>query len=108
MLEEAISIRKELNDLLNKACMRLRKWRSNSEDRLSTVPEDMRETENIQIISPPDQCHMALGIHWHTIQDTLHVATPVEDKPTKRKVASDVAGTLTSPAAVIHLKILLQ
>ena len=114
-LDEARSIRKELNDLLEKACMRLRKWRSNSEDLLSTIPEDLKETEQVQVISAPDQCHKALGVHWHTGQDTLHVATPVlknDDVPTKRQVASDMARTFDllgwySPC-VIQVKILLQ
>ena len=95
-LDEAISIRKELNDLLEKACMRLRKWLSNSEDFLSTIPKDLKETEQVQVISVPDQCHKSLGVHWHTGQDTLHVATPVlknDDVPTRRQVASDVART---------------
>ena len=114
-VEEAITLREELNCLLEKACMRLMKWRSNSNDLLESIPEEMRETENIQVISAPEQCHKALGVHWHTIQDTLHVATPTlvkEDKPTKRQIASDVARTFDIlgwyAPAVIKLKILLQ
>ena len=114
-VEEAITLREELNCLLEKACMRLRKWRSNSNDLLESIPEEMRETENIQVISAPEQCHKALGVHWHTIQDTLHVATPTlvkEDKPTKRQIASDIVRTFDIlgwyAPAVIKLKILLQ
>ena len=114
-LEEASDIRKELNLLLDKAGMTLRKWRSNSIDLLETIPEVIREMERVQFISAPAQCHKILGVHWHTVQDTLHVATPIlqdNDKPTKRQIASDVARTFDvlgwfSPVT-IKLKIVLQ
>ena len=67
------------------------------------------------MISAPEQCHKALGVHWDTAQDSLHVATPTldpTDSPTKRQVASDVARTFNIlgwfAPAVILIKILLQ
>ena len=69
----------------------------------------------MQTINAPDQCHKALGVHWHTTQDTLHVATPIldsNDRPTKRQVASDVARTFDIMGwfapSIIQVKILLQ
>ena len=38
-MEEAVHIREELSALLAKACMSLRKWRSNSTDLLQTIPD---------------------------------------------------------------------
>ena len=93
-LEDATNIRTELNNLIQKAGMALRKWRSNSGDLLNTIPEELREKETVHLISAPGQCQKALGVHWDTEQDTLHVATPVLlplTGPTKR---SDVAKTL--------------
>ena len=43
--EDAIRIRRQLNDLLQHPCMTLRKWRTNSPALLHTIPEDIRETE---------------------------------------------------------------
>ena len=114
-LEEAITIRTRLCKLLSNAQMNLRKWKSNSQPLLQSIPEELREEENTQLISPPDQCLKALGIHWDTRTDNLHVATPMlasDDRPTKRKIASDVAKTFDllgwfSPCIVV-VKILLQ
>ena len=95
-MEEASETRQDLNSLLSRAQMKLRKWRTNYDSLLQTVPPDIREKENLQAISPPDQCHKALGIHWGTVKYSLHVATLTlqdENLPTKRKIASDVART---------------
>ena len=95
--------------------MRLRKWRSDSCELLQSIPDDLKETEAVQTINAPDQCHKALGVHWHTTQDTLHVATPILDscdRPIKHQVASDVARTFDIMGwfapSIIHVKILLQ
>ena len=95
--------------------MTLWKWQSNSRDLLAAVPDELKEKENIQLITAPRECHKALGVHWHTVEDTLHVAMPSlqpDDLPTKRQVASDVArtfdilGLFASPIVII--KLLLQ
>ena len=114
-VEEAVHIREEFNVLLAKACMNLRKWRSNSTDLLQTIPDIIKEKEDVHMFSVPTDCHKALGIHWHTTKDTLHVATPIIEKrvyPTKRQISSDVAKTFDilgwfAPAIVIA-KVLLQ
>ena len=73
-LPEATVIQESLKQLLGKACMTLWKWRTNSRDLLATAPDE--EKENIQLIAAPRECHKALGVHWHTVEDTLLVATP--------------------------------
>ncbi len=45
-VEEAVQIRTELCDLLNKAGITLRKWRSSNNDFKETIPSDIIETEN--------------------------------------------------------------
>ena len=114
-LQEALELREALNTLLSKAKMTLRKWRSNSQELKQQIPEELLEKEPTQLITAPKECHRALGIHWNTESDTLHVATPElssDDLPTKRQVLSDVARTFDvlgwfSPVT-IQLKILLQ
>ncbi len=113
--EEAMEIQEELISLLRCACMWLRKWRSNNISVLENVPKDMREDDDHQIISPPAECHKALGLHWDTRKDTLHISTPTlaaSDNPTKRKIASDVAKTFDllgwfAPCTIL-VKIILQ
>ena len=114
-LPEAIHLRTNLNELLAKACMTLRKWRSSSKELMDTVPANVQESQPTQCITSPHDCYKALGIHWDTTKDTFHVATPkLEDSaaPTKRQVLSDVAKTFDvlgfySPVTVT-LKVLLQ
>ena len=114
-LQEAIKLREDFNQLLGKAQMTLRKWRSNSTKLKATIPNNLLEKENVQLISTPAACHKALGVHWDTSLDTLHVAIPVfseNDVPTKGQVLSDIARTFdilgwVSPVTV-SLKIVFQ
>ncbi len=112
---EAKEVQEELIALLRCACMWLRKWRSNDASVVKNVPTNMREDDGVQLFSPPAECHKALGLHWDTRKDTLHVSTPtfnVDDEPTKRKIASDVAKTFDllgwfAPCTIV-VKVLLQ
>ena len=95
--------------------MQLCKWRTNSPDLLSTIPEDLREKDTLQFITTPAECQKALGVHWDTEHDTLHVSTPAVvsiASPTKRQIASNVAKMFDLlgwfASAVVVLKILLQ
>jgi len=112
---EAIKIQEELLALLRCACMWLRKWRSNDVRVIENVPSNMHKDGGCQIIAPPAECHKALGLHWNTGNDTLHVSTPTlnpEEKPTKRRILSDVAKTFDllgwfAPCTIV-VKVMLQ
>ena len=114
-MAEAIEIRAELNALLAAAGVKLCKWRSHLQELLRAIPDDMKEKENLLAISPPDQCHKALGFHWDTRIDSFHIVTPSlapSDCPSKRKIAPDVARTFNllgwfDPCTVM-IKIQLQ
>ncbi len=112
--EEATTRREQLSQLLSNAGMTLRKWRSNSSDFLKRIPDELKETEDLEL-SPPHISKKALGIHWNSATDRLHVSTPTPDKPTvitKKTIASitaqvfDILG-LFAPA-IIPAKILMQ
>ena len=93
-LEDTTSLRSELNALLGEAKMKLRKWRTSSEELLDTIPVDLREDATSQLTLGPEEHPKTLGIHWSTTQDCFFVAVPPlnsMDSPTKRKVASDAA-----------------
>ncbi len=114
---EANKIRTELCNLLDKAGMTLRKWRSNSEDFLALTPPSLREETGSSLNLSDSQTPKALGVHWNVHTDTLHVSTPAinidgNTKVTKRIMASVTAGVfdilgLFSPA-IITARILLQ
>ena len=48
-VEEAVHIQEDLTALVSKACMTLRKCRSNSADLLITVPEELHEKEEMHL-----------------------------------------------------------
>ncbi len=114
-LEEATHVGKVLNHLLDKAQMTIRKWRSNYAELKTKIPEGLLEKDEVQLISALSACHKALGVHWNTANDSLHVAIPTLediDLPTKCQVLSDIAKMFYvlgwfSPVTVT-LKILLQ
>jgi len=114
-VDQAKIVRKKLNELLNCAQMKLRKWRSNSQALLDSIPEDLRVEEGLQIPSEQSRGAKTLGVYWDTVFDTLHVSVPsieLNKPPTKREVASaaarvfDVLGWFAP--AVVWVKILLQ
>ncbi len=116
-LPTAMKLRAELCDLLSRAGMVLRKWRSNSKELLQSIPPDLCEKEETSVaITPPNLAHKALGIHWDTVSDSLFVAIPSltvsPDPVTKRVIASGTAGVfdvlgLFCPAVVLA-RILFQ
>ena len=115
MIEEAVEIRKELNGLLDCTKMTLWKWRSNSDELLGTISENLKEAGNLHLATNRIECPKALGMYWNTVDDTLHVAIPElkeEGAPTKRQVAFAVARTFNVPGCfapvTVTLKILLQ
>ena len=95
--------------------MTLRKWRSSSVQLLESIPEELREKSNLHIIPAPGDCGKALGIHWDTDKDYLHVTTPgfkTNQPSTKWYVSSIIAKIFDmlgwySPA-VLPAKLLLQ
>ena len=114
-MEEATSLREELNSHLSKACMLLRKWRSSSPQLLETIPPELRERDESTLAVTPSDYPKTLGVHWNTQTDTLHIHTPkltYLNTPTKREVASAVGQTFDVlgwfAPATIQVKILLQ
>ncbi len=115
-MEGADALRKELCDLLARAGMVLRKWRSNSDLLLSLIPNDLRDSSTAVSLQPPNRAPKALGIHWDVKTDSFYVSTP-EVPPssatvTKRLIASATAGVydvlgLFAPA-ILPARLLFQ
>ncbi len=94
-VDAADHLRKELCDLLTQAGMTLRKWRSNSPEVRALAPPTLLDSSSEPpAIAQPEQSPKALGIHWDTQADTLHVAVPPQPDTshvTKRSIASGTA-----------------
>ena len=113
-VEAAQEIRTQLCELLQRAQMTLRKWRTSSDAFRETIPKELVETEDLRLVSS-EKSLKALGIHWDVDQDCLRVPSPEIDNtivPTKRIVASltakvfDVLGFF-APTTILA-KMLLQ
>lgn len=112
---EALQLRQDLNQVLATGCVPLCKWRSNSAALLSSIPEELRETSELQILASPSDSQKTLGVHWSSQADNLHISTP-SDTPTstvtKRQLVSLMARVFDpmgwfSPS-IMTLRILVQ
>jgi len=97
--------------------MELRKWRTNSDELRRLIPEHLLEKDtSLYDIQPSPSAQKALGVHWDTQADTLHVAVPSINidtvLTTKRSIAAATAGVfdvlgLFAPVVVVA-RILFQ
>ena len=92
-VQEACSLCQELNQLLDKAQMTLRKLRTNSSELLATIPEELRETSNLDIALSPTEHGKALGLRWDTSSNVLYVCT--------FEFSSDLLATTRSVSSII-------
>lgn len=98
-VEEASLLRTQLNQLMSEGQMTLCKWRSSSQAVLDTIPQELKEADEVLTISSHEECSKALGIHRDNASDQLHVPTPQIDvciTATKRGVASAAGSGICS------------
>ena len=69
--DEAMYLRQELNDLLQKAGMTLCKWRVTDPEVLATIPADLQEKNELYISSDIQLGNKALGLHWNCSFDQM-------------------------------------
>ena len=114
-IPDAIQLREELRDLLQKGGFLLRKWNSSDPAVLQDLPTDLKDVSALHSIPCPDTYTKTLGVEWNTNLDHFRLTVsspPRPDNLTKRALISDVARTFDvlgwfSPAT-IKLKILFQ
>ncbi|XP_065085954.1 uncharacterized protein LOC135707972 [Ochlerotatus camptorhynchus] len=113
-VEEAIQLRGELSELLNKGGFELRKWTSNRLEVLQGLESNQIGTQSSLQFSP-NETIKTLGIRWEPEMDQLRFDSQVQtrdDPPTKRSILSDIARLfdplgLIAPV-VVKAKILMQ
>ena len=106
-IEEAILVRKEITDIFGEMKMKIRKWASNNDKILNTIPpEDRYPTldDSDNLISKDTKC---LGVSWSPSKDMLHYNSyntlMAKKKPTftKRGISS-IVPALYDPAGLIQ------
>ncbi|XP_062699619.1 uncharacterized protein LOC134284635 [Aedes albopictus] len=113
-VEEAVQLRGELSELLEKGGFVLRKWASNRLEVLQGLENDQIATQS-SLQFCPNESIKALGIRWEPETDQLRFDSQIEprsDPPTKRSILSDIARLfdplgLIAPV-VVTAKILMQ
>ncbi|XP_062715282.1 uncharacterized protein LOC134291500 [Aedes albopictus] len=113
-VEEAVQLRNELSELLEKGGLELRKWTSNRLEVLQGLSDEQVGTQS-SLQFAPHETIKALGISWEPGTDCLRFDSQVrntDEPPTKRSILSDIAKLfdplgLIAPV-VVRAKILMQ
>lgn len=114
--EDAIKIQQGIRELLQLGGFSIRKFTSNSERVLSSIPEELRETKTL-LAFDKDATIKTLGIYWNPVDDSFGFKTDMfnncsNKSLTKRVVLSEIS-KLFDPIGwcapiVIRAKILMQ
>ena len=93
-IEEAISLREQLQELFDHGGFTLRKWNSSNPLILREVPNELKDTQ-VQCLIPDGSTYTkTLGIEWNTVLDHFRLtisAMPPPHTMTKRSLISDVS-----------------
>ena len=116
--EEAIEIFNQLQPLLSRHGLELKKWISNNEAVTEAIPKDLKSISNTKQVEvePNTEGSSVLGLQWAVTDDTLQVCRvtnkEVEASITQRKILSLVSSVfdpigLFAPFSV-HMRRLLK
>lgn len=112
-LNEAIKLRTKMSNLLLSAGFTLRKWKSNNEEFLGSIPQDLTEQTPLEI-QESEASFKILGMQWSPKLDCFifNVKPASSEIPSKRTILSEMASIydplgLLAPSVVL-IKIMLQ
>ena len=115
-IEEAKTLYRQLDEILQKGGFTLRKYRSSSSEVLDLIPADMKEDlpTKEMVDSHSESYPKALGVVWNSVEDTMGIDVSYlgGEVRSKRDILSDtfktfdVMGWITP--VVLPMKILIQ
>ena len=77
--DEAIHLREELQQLFNKGHFTLRKWNSSDPTVLTSIPAELRDTQDVLCISEFEHnSATTLGVKWDAKSDVFHIHNPAD------------------------------
>ncbi|XP_072380693.1 uncharacterized protein [Diabrotica undecimpunctata] len=90
-LAKAHQAQTELTEIFKKGSFVLRKWLSNSQDLMETIPEGQKNV-GLEALDKEDT-HKTLGIHWSPVEDVIMFKINITkyNKITKRLALSKIA-----------------
>ena len=86
-VEEAISLRRQLQELFQRGGFSLRKWNSSSPAVLEHIPDELKDTQTLCTLPDTDGYTKALGIAWNSVMDHFRLTIsklPPGNNVTKR------------------------
>ena len=94
-IESAITLKRQLQDLLIHGGFMLIKWNSSEPLVLQAIFPDLRESKEVHSISSSEQDYIkTLGLEWNTATDIFHITIselPSSEAVTKRTLISNIA-----------------
>ncbi|KAK9678936.1 Pao retrotransposon peptidase [Popillia japonica] len=109
-LEDAVYLKHQISDVLQRGCFPLRKWRSNEKEILGSGSIDSKD----EYVLSDKGSIKTLGLLWNSQSDTLHysVNLDIDETSSKRKILSTIAKIfdplgLVSPVT-IRAKLIMQ
>ena len=70
--QEAIQLRKELEQLVQLGGFNLQNWNCNKGDVLVNIPEHLKDLKTRQEIYHQDKYTKVLGVEWNMVSDCFH------------------------------------
>ena len=84
-VKEAVSLVKELNEMLLRGGFRLTKWICNNQEVIDTVPEEERASVIKTAALDASTSERVLGVHWDIDSDAFSVGVSFSQKPNTRR-----------------------
>ena len=112
-IEEAIKLRRELQELFDFGCFTLREWKASNQQVLASIPVDPKTKQEIRI---QNDCTKMLGAEWNAECDCFRpmISLPKEETPlTTRALVSNIAHLFDvmrwfSPTIILMIVLLQQ
>ena len=100
-VDEAITIQKNLCDLLAKRGFRLRKWISNNDDVLNSIPDSEKSTSTLGHALEDSKKERLLGVLWKLKEDNFTFEVDLPQRPLTRRGILSALSSLHDPLGFV-------
>ena len=100
-VDEAITIQKNLCDLLAKRGFRLRKWISNNDDVLNSIPDSEKSTSTLGHALEDSTKERLLGMLWKLKEDNFTFEVNLPQRPLTRRGILSALSSLYDPLGFV-------
>nr|XP_039272270.1 uncharacterized protein LOC120346573 [Styela clava] len=105
-ISEGKRIVKQTSELTECGGFHLNKWRSNSEEIISCVPEKDRAQIQANVNLDPNRVERVLGVVWFVIEDCFGFNTKLKTKPATKRGVLAILSSVFDPMGIVSPVIL--